>query len=93
VSRLVYKFFWKQPEQLVKQHLFLAAQPRGDLETERGCARMARVVFISCHGCFLFNETYPHLHSRAKRGRWANWESRLPGGVLAQPRIHIPNRA
>jgi hypothetical protein len=23
----------------------------------------------------------------------ANWESHLPGGVLAQPRIHIPNRA
>ena len=23
----------------------------------------------------------------------ANWESRLPGGVLAPPRIHIPNRA
>ena len=42
---------------------FLAAKPRGDLETGRGCARMARVVFISCHRCFLFNETYPHLHS------------------------------
>ena len=52
---------------------FLAAQPRGDLEIGRGlvrhslgeggCARMARVVFISCHGCFLFNETYSHLHS------------------------------
>ena len=23
----------------------------------------------------------------------ANWESRLPGGVLTQPRIYIPNRA
>jgi hypothetical protein len=50
---------------------FLAAQPRGDLETGRGCARMARVVFIGCHGCFLFNETYPHLHSCAKRRRRA----------------------
>jgi hypothetical protein len=48
---------------------FLAAQPRGALETGRGCARMAKVVFISCHGCFLFNEIYPHLHSRAQRRR------------------------
>jgi hypothetical protein len=47
---------------------FLAAQPRGALETGRSCARMTKVVFISCHGCFLFNETYPHLHSRAMRG-------------------------
>ena len=40
--------------------------PRGALETGRSCARMAKVVFISCHGCFLFNETYPPLYSCAK---------------------------
>ena len=66
---LAYKFFWKQPEQLVKTtSSFPPRKPRGDLETGRGCARIARVVFISCHGCFLFNETYPHLHSRASAG-------------------------
>jgi hypothetical protein len=32
---------------------FLAAQLRGDLETGRGCARITKVVFISCHCCFL----------------------------------------
>jgi len=42
--------------------------PPADHETGRSCARMAKVVFISCHGCFLFNETYPHSHSRAQRG-------------------------
>jgi len=46
--------------------------PRGALETGRGCARMEKVVFISCHGCFPFNETYPRLHSCAQRGRLAN---------------------
>ena len=45
---------------------FLAAKPRGALETGRGLvrsslgeggyARMAKVVFISCHGCFLFTK-------------------------------------
>ena len=69
---LACKLFWKQPKQLVKTtSSFPPRKPRGDLETGRGCARMARVVFISCHGCFLFNETYPHLHSRAQRGRRA----------------------
>jgi hypothetical protein len=33
--------------------------PRGAFETGRSCAQMAKVVFISCHGCFLFNEAYP----------------------------------
>ncbi len=47
---------------------FLAAQLRGALETGRGCARMIRVVFISCHSCLLFNESYPHLHSRRSTG-------------------------
>jgi hypothetical protein len=31
---------------------FLAAQPRGAFETGRSCARMAKVVFTSCHRCF-----------------------------------------
>jgi hypothetical protein len=44
--------------------LFLAAQLRGILKTGRGCAQIAKVVFISCHSCFLLDETYPHLHSR-----------------------------
>ena len=37
-----------------------AARLRGEKE---------EVVFTSCFCCFLFNDTYPHLHSRAKRGR------------------------
>ena len=37
---------------LVRGDDFLAAQPRGALETGRGCARMPKVVFTSCCCCF-----------------------------------------
>ena len=92
LSFLAYKFFWKQPKQLVKTtSSFPPRKPRGDLETGRGCARIARVVFISCHGCFLFNETYPHLHSCAKRGRRATQDC-LGQGSAPMSKENPPSR-
>ena len=83
--QLAYMFFRKQLEQLVKTTSYFSPRNRAailksgaDLSAtalaKAGCARMARVVFISCHGCFLFNETYPHLHSVRNTHHQTNYQ-------------------
>ena len=61
---------------------FLAAQPRGALETGRGCARIAKVVFSSCHGCFQKN-----LQARSV-GNVDDWEL----GPCPRPRLRANHR-